>query len=208
MNLETWITYVIACAVLSAVPGPSVLLITGQAMAKGLKAAFLCLAGETVGGTVLILLSLLGVGTLLAASSALFVVIKWLGVVYLAYLGVRQIVTAREQRQLSSVEAQHSVQSSQGSFNSGFLTALLNPKAIVFYMAFLSQFFNPSGNHLLQYTILITTSAVVSGLILACYAVGASQARKFLRGRKAQRNVSYASGGIYLGGSMLMATTR
>ncbi len=208
MSFETWITYVVACAVLSAVPGPSVLLITGQAMTKGLRAAFLCLAGETVGGTVLILLSLLGVGAVLAASSALFVVIKWLGVLYLAYLGIRQIVAARKQSQLSSIEVQHSVPSSQGSFNAGFLTALLNPKAIVFYMAFLSQFFNPSGNHLLQYTVLIITSAIVSGLILACYAIGASQARKLLTGRRAQRNVSYASGGIYLGGSMLMATTR
>lgn len=209
MNFETWISYVIASAILSLIPGPSVLLITGQALTKGLRAAFICLAGETVGGAILILLSLLGVGAVLATSTALFLVIKWLGVAYLAYLGVCQIIDARKQEQVSSLDTLASKPTpSLGSFSSGFVTALFNPKAIIFYMAFLTQFFDPLGNHLIQYAILILTSAVVAGLILAGYAIAASQARNALRGRKARQKVSYASGGFYLGGSMLMATTR
>jgi homoserine/homoserine lactone efflux protein len=208
MNFETWITYVIACAVLSVIPGPSVLLITGQALTKGLRASFICLAGETLGGVILILLSLLGVGAVLAASTVLFLIIKWLGVFYLAYLGVRQIIDARKQDQAPSIGMLDSKPNARGSFSSGFLTALLNPKAIIFYMAFLTQFFDPLGNHLIQYALLILTSAVVTGLILAVYAVVASQARNALRGKKAKRNVSYASGAFYLGGSMLMATTK
>jgi threonine/homoserine/homoserine lactone efflux protein len=208
MNFETWITYVIACAVLSIIPGPSVLLITGQALTKGLRAAFICLAGETLGGAILILLSLLGVGAVLATSSVLFLIIKWLGVTYLAYLGISQIINAQKQNQEPSINIVDIKINSRGSFSSGFVTALFNPKAIIFYMAFLTQFFDPLGNHLIQYTILIITSAVVAGLILAIYAVVASQVRSSLKGRKAKRNVNYASGSFYLGGSMLMATTK
>lgn len=208
MTLEIWISYAIACAILSAIPGPSVLLITGQALTKGLRAAFICLAGETLGGALLILLSLLGVGTVLAASTALFLTIKWLGVVYLAYLGIQQINDARKQDQVKSVNTSDIEINTRGSFSSGFLTALLNPKAIVFYMAFLSQFFDPSGSHLIQYALLIITSAIVAGLILAGYALAASQARNALKGRKVRRNVGFASGGFYLGGSVLVATTR
>ena len=208
MSFETWITYVIACAVLTIIPGPSVLLITGQALTKSLRAAFICLAGETVGGVILILLSLLGVGAVLATSTILFLIVKWLGVAYLAYLGVSQIIDARNQYQEPVTKIIDTKLNQRGSFSSGFVTALFNPKAIIFYMAFLAQFFDPLGNHLIQYIILILTSAVVAGVILAGYAVAASQVRNALIGRKAKRNVSYASGGFYLGGSMLMATTK
>ena len=77
MSIETWIAFTVACAVLSAIPGPSVLLITGLALTKGLQAAFICLAGESVGSAVLILLSLLGVGAVLAASTVMFLAVKW-----------------------------------------------------------------------------------------------------------------------------------
>jgi len=208
MHFDTWITYALACAVLSVIPGPSVLLITGMALTRGMRAALICLAGETAGGALLILLSLLGVGAVLSASTTMFLAVKWLGVAYLAYLGVRQIVDAKHQGQTPSNTLVEPQQNIRGNFSAGFFTALLNPKAIVFYMAFLSQFFDPSGNHILQYSLLIVTSAVVAGLILAGYAVVASQAQKALRSNKAKRRVAYASGGFYIGGSLLMATSR
>ena len=216
MNLETWVTYAIACAVLSVIPGPSVLMITGQALTKGLSAAFVCLLGETVGGSLLIILSLMGMGTLLAASSTLFFIIKWLGVAYLAYVGISQLIEARNQQRKPTTHfltpqknptAKPSMHT-RSSFSIGFFTALLNPKAIVFYMAFLSQFFDPSKNHLVQYVLLIVTSAIVAGFILTCYALAASKARDALKSPKATRNVGYASGGFYLGGSVLMATSK
>lgn len=208
MTFETWITYALACAVLSVIPGPSVLLITGVALTRGLGAAFICLAGETVGGALLILLSLFGVGAILSASSMMFLAVKWLGVVYLAYLGIRQIIDAKNQFKTPSNITIDPKQNFRGNFSAGFLTALLNPKAIVFYMAFLTQFFDPSKNHVLQYSLLIVTSAVVAGLILAGYAVAASHAQKALTSERAKRRVAYTSGGFYIGGSVLMATTR
>jgi len=206
MNFETWIAYVIACSILSIIPGPSVLLVTAQAMNKGLKAAVVCVVGESLGGSILILSSLLGVGAVLAASATLFVVVKWLGVIYLAYLGVREILLSKKNaRDFSSEELDKKY---GNSFIAGFFTALLNPKAIIFYMAFISQFVNPMANLLLQYAILITTSAVVASAILLGYALVASRAQSIFKGKNAKRNVGYASGSFYLSGSILMATAR
>lgn len=208
MNLDTWMTYAFACAVLSLIPGPSVLLIVGQALTRGMRAAVFCLAGETLGSSCLILLSLLGVGTILATSATLFVIVKWLGVAYLAYLGVLQLKEANRQEDSVSIEQSESQRYKYGSFSAGFITALLNPKAIIFYVAFIAQFFDPERSHLIQHAILIVTSAVVAGSILSGYALAAYRAQKALESRKARRNINYASGGFYLSGSILMATNR
>lgn len=213
LAFETWVAYAVACAVLSLIPGPSVLLVTGQALARGLRAALICIAGELTGGTCLILFSLLGVGAVLAASATLFLFVKWLGVAYLAYLGVQQILDARRRRSQAKPQGPDQATTPEsalanGSFGAGFLTALLNPKSIVFYMAFLSQFLDPTAAQWPQFVILIATSALVAGLVLAGYALAASQARRALKSERAQRGIKYASGGFYVGGSALMAATR
>lgn len=207
MNFETWLAYVFACTVLSIIPGPSVLLVTGQTLTKGLKGAVVCLAGETLGGTVLILMSLLGVGAILATSAILFTVVKWLGILYLAYLGVREILKAKRIPNYSD-ENHKAPTGYRGSFSAGFFTALLNPKAIVFYMAFLSPFIDPEAHLIVQYSVLIVTSITVAGIVLFGYALVASRAQHALKSQRAKRNVGYASGGFYLGGSALMAISR
>lgn len=207
MNYETWIAYVIACAILSVIPGPSVLLVTGQALTKGLRAAIVCIVGESLGGSILILLSLLGVGAVLATSATLFTLVKWLGVAYLAYLGICEIMFASKNAEELSSE-QVIGDKYKGSFIAGFFTALLNPKAILFYMAFISQFVNPTASLFPQYIVLIITSAAVASVVLFCYAVIATRAQSMLQGKQAKRNIGYASGGFYLSGSVLMASTR
>lgn len=96
MKLELWLVFAATYTVISIVPGPSVLMVTGQALSRGTRAAFLCILGELIGGVVLVGLSLFGVGAILAASSGLFLGVKWAGVFYMAYLGYRQIVEARQ----------------------------------------------------------------------------------------------------------------
>jgi hypothetical protein len=87
VKFELWLAFVAAYTVISIIPGPSVFMVTGQALTRGIKAAFLCILGDIVGGFFLIALSLFGVGAILAASSELFQLVKWAGVLYMAYLG-------------------------------------------------------------------------------------------------------------------------
>ncbi|MEC7965895.1 MAG: LysE family translocator, partial [Pseudomonadota bacterium] len=149
MSFESWGSYAMACFVLSLIPGPSVLLIIGQALSLGMRGAMACLAGALLGGLGLILGALAGLGAVLASSAVLFQAIKWAGIAYLLWLGVTQLRLARRTKAVP-IDAP-APQSVKGSFRSGFLTALLNPKSLVFYLAFLSQFLDPAHSTWISY---------------------------------------------------------
>jgi len=206
MSFESWIAFTIACIVLTLIPGPSVLLVVSQALTKGKKAAMMCVAGDVIGSIVLMLLSFLGVGAILAASALLFQTVKWAGVVYLAYLGYRQIADAR--KDVFELPGKDDTSSGWGSLWAGAITAILNPKAIVFYMAFLAQFIDPAGNLPQQVAILTATSTLVVAVLLSAYAIIAVRARQAFESRSAKQRIGYAGGTCLLGGSILMASTR
>lgn len=206
MKLELWLAFVATYTVISIIPGPSVLMVTGQALSRGTKAAFLCILGELAGGVVLVGMSLFGVGAILAASSELFQLVKWAGVFYMAYLGYCQIREARRDGLDLSPEP---VQKNRlSSARAGFFTAILNPKAIVFYVAFLSQFLDPTANIYSQFAIVVTTSTVIVGCVLGGYALLAAQARRSFQSARARRRLGYTGGGFLIGGSVYMAATR
>ncbi len=206
MSLETWLAYTLACVVLTIIPGPSVMLVVGQTLMRGKTAAVMCILGDVVGSIVLTGLSFAGVGAILAASTVLFQIVKWTGVVYLAWLGYSQIREAH--RDSVSLEPGVRTVSAWGSFWAGTLTAIFNPKAIVFYMAFLAQFIDPAADMTVQLVVLTLTSSVVVMVLLAGYALIAARARKLFQTRLARRRMGYAGGGFMIGGSALMAVTR
>lgn len=206
MKLELWLAFVATYTVISIIPGPSVFMVTGQALTRGTKAAFFCILGELAGGVVLVALSLFGVGAILAASSELFQVVKWGGVLYMAYLGFGQILEARRGGHLTPIASRQG--DGMASARAGFFTAVLNPKAIIFYVAFLSQFLDPAGSIQVQFAIVVATSTVIVGTVLGGYALLASQARKSFQSAKARRRFGYAGGGFLLGGSAFMALNR
>jgi len=206
MTFESWLAFTLASILLTLVPGPSVLLVVSQALARGRRAAMMCIVGDMLGTIVLMLLSFMGVGALLAASAVLFQVVKWAGVLYLAHLGLRQILEATKQSD-ELTDAPEAV-SSWGSFWAGSITAILNPKAILFYMAFLAQFIDPAGSLVLQMGILTATSVTIIAVLLTGYALVAARARAGFQSRSIRRKIGYAGGGLMIGGSALMAVTR
>ena len=206
MELELWLAFVATYTVISIIPGPSVLVVMGLALSRGSKAAFLCILGELVGGVVLVALSLFGVGAILTASSELFQIVKWAGVIYMAYLGGSQIAQAR--RENAPIELAETSISGMSSARAGFFTAVLNPKAIIFYVAFLSQFLDPASNIYTQFTIVVVTSTVIVGVVLGGYALLAAQARRLFQSAQSRRRVGYTGGGFLIGGSVFIAATR
>jgi homoserine/homoserine lactone efflux protein len=200
MAFDLWLAFVASSIVLTLIPGPSVLMVVGQALTHGRATALRCVMGDLVGGVVLIALAMAGVGALLAASALLFQAVKWAGVAYLIWLGVEQIRTAR--RPIGAKATRSS------GFKVGFITGVLNPKAIMFYVAFLSQFADPDAQFAPQFMALVATSTVIVGGILSGYVLLASEARNALRGEIARRRIGYAGGGALIGGGMLVAATR
>ncbi len=203
MEIQTWLAFVSATFVLSVIPGPSVLVVTGQAIANGRWSALICVLGEVLGGVCLMAISLFGVGAALAASPLLFQVLKWFGVLFLLYLGLKALWFAVRPVERGTVSAH-----AAGSFRAGFLTAILNPKSLVFYLAFLSQFVDMFAPLRIQYIILVLTAASVAGLVLCGYALLSSRLRKHISTVSAQKKASGISGVFYLAGGAYVAVTR
>lgn len=205
MSLDVWLTYVAAVTILSLIPGPSVFMAIGQSLSKGLGASFYSILGNLLGGIVMMTVAYAGLGTILASSSGVYIVIKWVGVGYMAWLGLSQILEAKRMNEADLVIA-GSPKIRAGSIRSGFLIGVLNPKAILFYVAFLAQFMNPENAMAPQFLILLATSTVTVFIILGGYALLAAQARRTFQGLRARKCMGYTGGSCLLGGSAFMAS--
>lgn len=161
MPLETWLLYAVAAVGLSLTPGPNGLLSLTHGMRFGLRRTFFTVLGGVSGFMVLIAVSMAGMGALLAASEQAFTVAKWLGAAYLVYLGVRTWRAPPPQVRLTG-QATHDREAAPGRlFTQGFLVATSNPKALIFFAAFLPQFMVPGVDFWLQYLVLGGTFGVV-----------------------------------------------
>ena len=212
MNAETWFFFLIAYTIISAIPGPSVAMILSQSFSRGIAAALFCIVGELLGGIVVMTVSFAGLGAILATSSLLFFLLKWLGVAYLAYLGVKQILAARRvfatelTNESKSEELSATVPEYRwASIRAGFFTGVLNPKAIMFYVAFLTQFIDHNQSVLPQLVILMITSSVIVATVLAAYAVLATRLKDSIQSASAQRRFGYFGDSFLLGGSAFLA---
>jgi len=207
MTIEIWLTFAVTYTIISVIPGPSVAVVLAQSLSRGLGAGLFCVLGDLIGGIVVMSLSYTGLGVILQVSSELFQLIKWLGVAYMAYLGVTQIVQARKLAE-SDIQLKTVSQSSWISLHTGFVAGVLNPKAIIFYVAFFAQFINTDQATFPQFLILAITSTIIVAVVLSLYAMLASRLRKSMQSLNARKRMGYVGGSFLLGGSAFLATSK
>lgn len=200
MAFADWLSFVAIYGLICLVPGPSVLMVLGQVAGQGLRAGLICIAGDLLAGMVVVGLAFAGLGAVLSASALAFGAVKWAGVGYLAWLGLRQILEARHPARPGGAVRR--------AFRAGFLTGIFNPKAIVFHIAFLSQFIDPAAPALRQLGVLMLSAAGGAGLVLTGYALLALPLRAALSGARGRRLAGYGGGGALLGGAAVMAVQR
>jgi threonine/homoserine/homoserine lactone efflux protein len=193
---------IVATMVFLMLPGPGtfcVLTCTGK---HGLRGGFMSLAGLMLGDAVLMFLAAIGVAALLQANPVLFKGMQYLGAAYLAWLGFK-LLTAKEEQGGTVVPF-----SNAADFRRGFLVTLINPKAIVFYMAFFPLFIDPAA-HLGSVTF-VAMGAVISSCTLLygslLVAVGNAAAKRLARNRRIAAFASRAAG-IFLIGFGIKLTT-
>jgi len=207
MTFQVWLTFAVAYTIISVIPGPSVAVVLAQSLSRGLGAGLFCVLGDVMGGIVVMSLSYAGLGVILQVSGELFQLIKWLGVAYMAYLGITQIIQAQKLAE-SDIQLKAVSQSSWVSLYTGFVTGVLNPKAIIFYVAFFAQFINTDQETLPQFLILAITSTIIVAVVLGFYAVLASRLRKSMQSLNARKRMGYVGGSFLLGGSAFLATSK
>jgi homoserine/homoserine lactone efflux protein len=165
-----------------ATPGPTVLLALTNGSRHGVRASLPGMAGAVLSDFVLIGAVAIGLGALLAASEFWFSVVKWVGVVYLAWLGWR-LLRSKGSFDVGDEPAAAPAASVRSIFLRSFLVAVTNPKGYLFFSAFLPQFVAPSEPQLPQYLALGLTFAAIDFVVMLGYAVAGARAIRLLRAR-------------------------
>ena len=164
MPLENWLAFSAATVALLAVPGPVVVLLFSQTIAHGRSIAAGAIPGVMLGDLVAMVVSLAGAGAVLAASPTLFTALKIAGAAYLVYLGIglwRTGFGGLETANLHAREGTTTVPNRWRAFRQAFIVTTLNPKDIVFFVAFLPQFVHPDRSIFPQLVLIVTTFTVL-----------------------------------------------
>ncbi len=206
MLLATWLAFVAATLVLLFIPGPTVTLVVGYAMARGRASAVATALGVALGDFTAMTLSLLGMGALLSASAALFTAVKLAGAAYLLYLGYK--LWTAPVGDAADAAAPGQVSTHRQMLWHAFAVTALNPKSILFFVAFVPQFIDKSIAFGPQVAILVATFVVLAVVNALAYALLAAQARTMLRRPSVLRVVNRTGGGILMGAGVAAALTR
>ena len=193
MSFELWLAFVVSSAVLLAIPGPTILTVISYSMAHGSRANLPLVAAVALGDSTALAFSLLGLGTLLSASAVLFTIVKWVGGLYLIYLGLKLFRQGMRAGELILPSVPSAL---KGVFLNTYLVTALNPKGIVFFVAFLPQFIDPRSEPNRQLWMLAISFVCLAIVNAFCYAYFASFARRVLSTGRAQKVFSIVGGGL------------
>lgn len=180
MSFETWLLYVATVLLFMLSPGPSHLLMISVGMVNGFKKSLATAAGDLSANAVQIVLAGFGLAVIITSSRYGFVVIKWAGVAYLAWIGVKTIRDSFTKKSISNADQSASI---INLWTRGFVTSAANPKAVVFFAALFPQFIAPNQSVVLQVFVLGTTYILIDGLFLAFYGLSSSWLALKLKGR-------------------------
>jgi threonine/homoserine/homoserine lactone efflux protein len=191
VSIELWLAFVGASAILLVLPGPTILTVISYSVAQGRRANVPLVAAVALGDSTALVLSLVGLGALLATSALWFTLVKWAGGLYLLYLGIKLLRAGSSP--LQAAEADAGV-SRWKLFVNTYLVTALNPKGIVFFVAFLPQFIQPHADVAPQMWVLAATFVVMAMINATLYAVFAASARRLLSSPRAQRRFNLTGG--------------
>ena len=197
MSFDIWLAYTVAAFIIIILPGPTILLVVTRSIHHGITAAIPLVIGVFLGDLIAMIGSLLGLGLIVASSDILFTGVKVAGAVYLVYLGISLWRAPIEHEPmpldapLDSRPPKESISGARANsfalVRSAFLVTALNPKGIVFFMAFLPQFVNSETTILPQLTIFGLTFLVLAVINASVYAILAARVSELFQQPQAKR---------------------
>jgi len=161
-TLLHWTTFFAAVILLELSPGPDMAFMLGQTIRNGRKAGFAALVGSLVATCFHVALAALGLSAVVATSAVAFSIVKWVGVIYLIWLGVRAFVSSDGSKIKEDVKST----TARSAFLQGMLICLFNPKVAIFFLAFLPQFVVESAGPVSLQLLLHGSLLIVVGLML------------------------------------------
>ena len=203
MDLNLWLTFVAASIALLLIPGPTVMLVLSYALSRGRAVAMRTALGVALGDFIAMSASLVGLGAIVLASATVFTVLKWVGAVYLVWLGIK---LRRAPVSNDEAPADLALREGRSVFWHACVVTALNPKGIAFFIAFVPQFVSPDAALAPQFTILIATFCGLALLNVLAYAFLADRLRSRIKRPNVLRWLNRAGGGALVGMGALTAT--
>lgn len=186
MSTATWTGLFIACVILSLAPGSGAVASMSSGFSHGFWKGYWNVVGLQLGLLFQIVVVAVGLGAVLATSPLAFEILKWLGVFYLAYLGVRLWVN--HSAPATETETSREPHTRPGLVLQGFLVNVSNPKSFVFMFAVLPQFISPQHPLLPQYSIFAATIVVIDSVVMAGYTMMGTKVLRLFQSER-QRKV-------------------
>lgn len=206
MELHVWLAFASASAALLLIPGPTVLLVLSYALSQGRRVALATVAGVALGDLIAMSASLAGLGALVLASSQLFLLLKWIGAIYLVYLGIKLFRSAKGASLALPHEA--SATSPRKVFAHAAAVTALNPKSIVFFIAFVPQFINPAAPLAPQFGLLVATFIGLAAVNALAFALLADRLRQKISRPAVLTALTRLGGGALVAMGVATATLR
>ncbi|HSN80803.1 MAG TPA: LysE family translocator [Rhodoferax sp.] len=208
MSLQTWWLFVLMTFVVSATPGPNMLLVLSNSARFGLRAATASMMGCMTALLAMMSISAAGLGALLQLFPAVFDALRLAGAAYLAYLGIKSWRAPVHDHAIDAPRPVEPAMTQAALFRQAMLVAASNPKAILFAVAFLPQFINPQNAQLPQFGILLSTFAVIEVSWYFVYAISGKSLAVYLQRASVLRVFNRVTGGAFVGFAAMMATVR
>ena len=206
MNISLYTAFLIATLALILLPGPTALLITSKSLSHGVKAGLMAVAGCALAAAMQLTVVVAGLASVVIFVSDWFEWIRWVGVAYLIYLGVR---TWRNPAGDAACKAESlSTTSGYREFSDGFLVTLANPKMLLFHGAFLQQFVDPGLPALYQLLVLAGSFLIIAVVLDSLWALLAASLGKRLAERRSRRFAGRLAGSILIGAGAVLALMR
>lgn len=204
MSWSVWLAFLGASIVISLSPGAGAIASMSTGLRYGLRRGYWNIFGLQIGLLVQIGIVAVGLGAVLANSALAFTAIKWFGVAYLVYLGIRQWRSAQSE----VADAPAVADRGTTMLARGFLVNASNPKAVVFMVAVLPQFLDPTRPLITQYLAIAATMVVVDMLVMTGYTSLASRVLRMMRSHRQQKTMNRTFAGLFFAAATFLATVR
>ena len=200
MNLHLFAGFLLITVVLLLTPGPIVTLVISTGATRGVRAGLVTVAGTSTGNAVLLAAIALGLSWVLGHAVYLFELLRWAGVAYLIWLGVRAWRNAGRSHPLTTGNHVH--------FWRGFLVALSNPKTLAFFTAFLPQFVDPARPAARQLAVMCIVTVLLAAISDSCWAVASGFGKAWFANPARAQLLGRVSGLTLIGGGIWLSLAR
>ena len=207
MDLNLYIAFFVATTIMILLPGPTVMLTVAHSISFGWRRALATVTGATIGIGIQLAITLVGMTSLMVLMAAWFDGLRWLGVAYLAYLGIQQW-RARPESGSGAETAPEAARSGRSLLIQGVVVTTANPKSMFFLAAFFPQFIDPVAAPGPQFALLGVTFLAITFGFTGLWAVAAGHAGGAFRTRRGVRLRNRIAGSLMLGAGLGLALVR